>query len=156
MSKRTKSLERDFRKRILIKLISINCLMEMRLMISLLLPMTKKCLPEIFLKDFNSKWKSKITRLINFRRIDSNENLEEEAIWIYKRFLEKNLEFASNSDVIKRKIQKILYLIRVEHLDIPMITMYRKFEYMKELTLEHVWQIFNFNLEYGNFMSQKQ
>ena len=56
---------------------------------------------------------------------------------------------------VKKKIQKVLRMFRVEHLDIPMITKYRRFEYMKELDDHDVWTIFNLDLEYAKFKSQK-
>jgi hypothetical protein len=42
-------------------------------------------------------------------------------------------------------------MFRTEFLDIPMITKYRKFEYMKELDERDVWHIFNLDLEYGKY-----
>jgi hypothetical protein len=42
-------------------------------------------------------------------------------------------------------------MIRTEHLDIPMITMYRKYEFLKDLSEEDVWTVFNLDLEYGKF-----
>lgn len=45
--------------------------------------------------------------------------------------------------MIKRKITKLLGLFRQEYLDIPMITMYRKYEFAKDLSEEDVWTIFN-------------
>ena len=39
-------------------------------------------------------------------------------------------------------------MFRNEHLDVPMITKYRRFEYMKELDEQDVWTIFNLDLEY--------
>lgn len=44
-----------------------------------------------------------------------------------------------------RKIFKVLKLLRVEHLDVPMITRYRKYEYADELDETAVWLIYNFD-----------
>ena len=38
-----------------------------------------------------------------------------------------------NSEHVKKKIQKVLRMFRIERLDIPMITRYRRYEYQKEL-----------------------
>jgi transcriptional accessory protein Tex/SPT6 len=47
-------------------------------------------------------------------------------------------------------------MIRAEHLDIPMVTMYRKYEFQKELDESDVWTIFNLDIEYGKYMHEKQ
>ena len=49
-----------------------------------------------------------------------------------------------NTDAHK-KIFKVLKLLRVEHLDVPMITRYRKYEYADELDEAAVWLIYNFD-----------
>jgi len=36
-----------------------------------------------------------------------------------------------------------------------MITMYRKYEFTKDLTEEDVWTVFNLDQEYGKFTSEK-
>ncbi len=49
----------------------------------------------------------------------------------------------------------MLSLFRQEHLDIPMITMYRKYEFTKDLTEEDVWTVFTLDQEYGKFTYEK-
>ena len=56
-----------------------------------------------------------------------------------------------NSEHVKKKIQKVLKMFRCEHLDIPMITRYRRYEYQKELDESDVWNIFRLDLEYDKF-----
>ena len=61
-----------------------------------------------------------------------------------------------NSEIVKQKILSILAFFRLDHFDIPMITMYRKYVFLKDLQEEDVWSVFNLDLEYGKFMSEKQ
>jgi len=87
----------------------------------------------------------------------SAEELQKEAIWIFQRLVQdKNKEeFTNNTDAIQNKIQRVLHLIRVEHLDVPMVATYRKYEYQKDLTDEDVWTIFDLDLEYGKYTQEK-
>jgi hypothetical protein len=70
--------------------------------------------------------------------------------------VEKKIDFIHNPDMVKQKIEKVLSLIRQENLDLPMITKYCSYEYMKVLNEENVWQIMNLDLEYGQFLHQKE
>ncbi len=70
--------------------------------------------------------------------------------------MEKKIDFIHNPDMVKQKIEKVLSLIRQENLDLPMITKYCSYEYMKVLNEENVWQIMNLDLEYGQFLHQKE
>ena len=56
-----------------------------------------------------------------------------------------------NSELVKKKIQKVLRMFRIEHMDIPMITRYRRYEYQKELDEQDVWLIFKLDLEYAKY-----
>lgn len=82
----------------------------------------------------------------------------DEAKWICKRFMQENSSryFSHNEEQIKKKVYSVLQMIRAEHLDIPMVTMYRKYEFQKELDESDVWTIFNMDIEYGKYMTEKK
>ena len=60
-------------------------------------------------------------------------------------------ELLQYEDAVKKKIQRVIEQIRKEYLDVQMIVKYRKYEYMKELSDQDVWIIFDLDLEYGKF-----
>lgn len=100
--------------------ILIGCLMGMKVLMSLSYLQILHLLREILIK--NSNLKSIINISFNkFRRMNSKGYFDEEVHWIYKRLLEKNLEFTSNSNVMKKGIQKILFFINTKRLNITMM-----------------------------------
>jgi hypothetical protein len=102
-----------------------------------------------YLLHFNDNYNRRLTA--------SPDELAEEARWIFDRFTNERgrTDFHQNRDVITKKIMKLLSLFRHEHLDIPMITMYRKYEFTKDLTEEDVWVVFTLDQEYGKFTYEK-
>jgi hypothetical protein len=74
--------------------------------------------------------------------------LEDETTWIFNRFIDDKLRpdtsaFLASPIAVKSKILKVLQLLRCEMLDVPMITMYRKYEFQKELDENDIWTLFN-------------
>jgi len=82
----------------------------------------------------------------------------EEAQWILDKLAslsgelgQKYSQLVGGQNEVVRKIFKVLKLLRVEHLDVPMITRYRKYEYADELDETAVWLIYSFDQEFGKF-----
>lgn len=87
----------------------------------------------------------------------------EEAQWILDKLAslsgelgQKYSQLVGGQNEVVRKIFKVLKLLRVEHLDVPMITRYRKYEYADELDETAVWLIYSFDQEFGKFQRQKR
>jgi len=59
----------------------------------------------------------------------------------------------SIEEQVKTKIVKIIKQFRCEYMDIPYIAKYRKYDWNKDLQEEDVWNIFNYDLEYGKFQN---
>jgi transcriptional accessory protein Tex/SPT6 len=78
-----------------------------------------------------------------------------EADWIFDKLLPNMQNDQITPSNVKGKILKVLILIRQQHLDIPMICKYRRYEFMKELEEKDVWLIFNLDQEYAKYKHNK-
>jgi len=91
----------------------------------------------------------------------SDQELQEEAEWILERLTSPDTEYGAKygrlvtKNETSTKIYKVLRLIRSDHLDVPMVAHYRKYEYADELDEEAVWHIYHLDQEYGKFLRHK-
>lgn len=90
----------------------------------------------------------------------SDEVLKREAEWIYSIIWEQN-DQRDNGGIQKTqdnydKIIKVLKMIRNDQFDVPFITKYKLADLLPELGPDHIWKIFNLDIEYGKFEIQKK
>lgn len=84
---------------------------------------------------------------------DIDSDIKKEVQWVWERLTYQKLNdtLIMNEHQAKLKIEAVIRNFRCNYMDIPYIAKYRKFEYLKELNEENIWQIFNLDLEYGRF-----
>lgn len=85
---------------------------------------------------------------------DIKEELPEEARWIFERMRDKFDE--KRHDRIKEKILKVLALIRIEYCEVMYIYYYRRLVWSDELTLEHLWRIYQLDDEWATVKELKK
>lgn len=111
---------------------------------------------EIAEKDIPERLQIRLKNRMN----TSDEVLKREAEWIYSIIWEQN-DQRDNGGIQKTqdnydKIIKVLKMIRNDQFDVPFITKYKLADLLPELGPDHIWKIFNLDIEYGKFEIQKK
>eukprot|EP01122_Echinamoeba_exundans_P013454 TRINITY_DN5882_c0_g1_i2.p1 TRINITY_DN5882_c0_g1~~TRINITY_DN5882_c0_g1_i2.p1 ORF type:complete len:1292 (+),score=233.67 TRINITY_DN5882_c0_g1_i2:811-4686(+) len=89
------------------------------------------------------------------RPAPTDEELAEEASWIFDMALSASPEAASMRDAATMKIVNVLRLLLIDHMEIPYIQQYRKDQHEPELKTSHLWDIYDWDQRWVVFRERK-